>query len=134
MENIRTILSLDGAAEDVSRREANVKHFCLDGNRRQAISYSANVHFRDAHGRWAAMMPRVRMIRARRALPPHVWGCLWNACPSVLLTFRMRAGRAHIPGSTVHARVGSRRRTLLHRLHRTVFRLPLTCPRGILNV
>ena len=53
MENIRTILSLDGAAEDVSRREANVKHFCLDGNRRQAISYSANVHFRDAQGRWA---------------------------------------------------------------------------------
>ena len=88
MENIQTILSLDGAAEDVSRREANVKHFCLDGNRRQAISYSANVHFRDAQGRWADIDNTLEsvMVGGREMLRNRA-----NAV-SMLLPRRMNAG------------------------------------------
>ena len=50
--NLSFPLSRDDAVEDVSLRKANVKHFCLGGNRRQAIAYAANVHFKNAQGCW----------------------------------------------------------------------------------
>lgn len=39
--------------EDVSRREANIKHFDLGANRYQAVVYSEPVHFRESEdGDW----------------------------------------------------------------------------------
>lgn len=49
-ERMNRFFAQRAGAEEISRREENVKYFDMGMNRRQAVVYSEPVHFRNADG------------------------------------------------------------------------------------